>query len=229
MQRTLCQGQHLPIPALSYQSTYKSVIKRTTCPKKRRCMLGAKVTHKKLARKMGLPIEHTVLRPRYSPRIPPKMQVKIVANTWRLAGEKNKSISNLLMDEKWYTKPWNFFICETKPSLFGAFLQLKSFNMIIKWSLKSKCRHHILALAEVPFGKATHLKFKWKEHIVSTDIMQRITADSPFNETTSGLNNQYVDNIFSKRFKPTSGLPLESPLHRTRCQLPWTGWVKILP
>ena len=30
-----------------------------------------------------------------------------------------------------------------------------------------KCTDHILALAEAPFGKATHLKFKWKEHIVS--------------------------------------------------------------
>ena len=50
-----------------------------------------------------------------------------------------------------------------------------------------KCRHHILALAEAPFGKATHLKFKWKEHIVSTDIMQRITADSPLSDTTLGI------------------------------------------
>ena len=44
-------------------------------------MVGAKVTQRKLARKMGLPMEQTVFRPRYSPRMPPIMQVKIVANT----------------------------------------------------------------------------------------------------------------------------------------------------
>ena len=30
-----------------------------------------------------------------------------------------------------------------------------------------QCTHHILALAEAPFGEATHLKFKWNFHLNS--------------------------------------------------------------
>ena len=69
------------IDCIEFRKKESEIQLKKTWPKKRRCMLGAKVTQIKLARKMGLPIEQTVFRPRYSPRMPPMMQVKMVANT----------------------------------------------------------------------------------------------------------------------------------------------------